>query len=407
MNAAPVPRTWLDVCRAFGRHHGVGDDILDVLRAFRSPQPRGGPPPPPEVEFHGDFEALARGTAPPDPEAIARRLAGEVNRAQAGMFARRVAAVDSIFADLASPAARILQVGLRVRVAAICGAKPPRARRVRALADYYYSQAARLRHGWGPGGGRQLEEMVGQVRWSTVAEGIEHATLDGLAEGMPIHANLLRVDPDRVSITVDDLTEATTGGTPLAFVVASRAVAAISGGYFLYSEDDIEPPSRRHDPVGLLVQDGVVRNPPVFSRGSLLVAPAGEIEIRVVSLRDVPIRIDGRPVDVRGVWNRAVARVGPDEASAAVVGAEVVAVGRRLPVPLNGFVVTEGGGRGAVEVGASVAYGPLRMASGAPVAAAVAGGPTIVREGRSVLEAPPRRRRGRTQRGACTRHDAG
>ena len=387
MAAAHERRTWLDVCGEFGRRHGVNDDTLEALMAFRSPQPRGGPPPPPEAPFDGTFEALEREAVPPDPDAIARQLTAEVNPAQAGVFARRTVAVASILADLGSPDARVLRVGFLVRLAGIHGAGLPRARRVRALADYYYSLAARLRHGWGPDSGRHLEEMVSEIRWSSVEPGIEHATLDGLAEGAPVHANLLRIEPRRARITVDDLTDATTGGTPLAFVVATRAVAAVSGGYFLYSEDDIEPPSRRHDPVGLLMEDGVVLSPPTFSRGSLLIGPAGDVEIRVVSLRDVPIRIDGRPVEPSVVWNRATARVGPDEDSVAVVGPAVVAVGRSLPVPLNGFVATgvDDGGP-AFEVGAAVSYGPPRMASGRPAVAAVAGGPTIVREGRAVLD---------------------
>jgi len=59
------------------------------------------------------------------------------------------------------------------------------------------------------------------------------------------------------------------------------AVAAISGGFFLYSEPDIELPSVRTDPVGLLVSDGSTIGPPVFRRATILqkVREDGDMEI--------------------------------------------------------------------------------------------------------------------------------
>lgn len=381
------PRTWLDCCAAFGHAHDVAPELLEALRAFASPHPRGGPPQPPEPPWDGAFEALERAWS--EPIAIAdltALLAGESEGRQPATFARRTAATEGILRRLGTPAARILRVGLRIRLHGIGAAPAPRLKRIRALADFYYSYAARLLHPQWAAEPHRLGALVRAGAWRTVAAGLEHATLDGLAEGMPVHVNVLRADPAQISVRVRNLTSLTSGGQSFAEAVGPGALAAVSGGFFLYSESDIEPPSRRHDPVGLLLIDGVMRGAPVFRRAALLAAD-GVVGMRHVGLEDVSIRIDGRGAPPARCINRAEADVGPDAPSVAVVDQRIVAVGSRLPVPLNGYVaVPHDGLTPALRVGALVEYGAPRLSDGTPATEGVSGGPLLLADGVPVLD---------------------
>jgi hypothetical protein len=387
MTTADAPPTWLDACARFGSAHGVGHEILDDLRAFAVPWPRGGPPPPPEAPWRGDFASLeAAWPAPLDRGPVGVLLAQEADGEQARLFARRAGAVEDLLARLGSPAARVLRVGLRLRLAGICASPPPRLRRVRALADFYFSLAARLRHPEWAQDGAGWRRLLPGLAWRRVGEGVEHAVLDGRGQDVPVHVNLLRVDPARVSIRAADVSAATRAGTGFAQATGPQALAAISGGYFLYSEDDIVPPSRRHDAVGLLLRDGRVESPPVFARAALLVGPRGEVALRVVRPSEVAVRIAGRSVAVERAWNRAGAWRAPDVEAVAIVGHEVVACGRALPVPLNGFVaVLADGAATRVRAGDPVAYAPPHVGAVQAVTG-IAGGPMLVRAGVPVLD---------------------
>ena len=386
MTTSPTP-TWMDAVRRFAAAHDVPAWVLDDLAAFQTPFPRGGPPAPPEPPFDGTFEDLEEVHAPPlDVAAITLQLSAEAEGVQPEMFARRVAAVERVLDGLGSPSARILRAGLRVRLVGIAGAPPPRLRRVRALADFYYSLAARLRHPEWVENERHLRDRVDTLRWVPVQEGLEHAVIDGLTDGMPVHVNVLRADLTRVHVDVADLQAETRAGRPVEQVVAGRAIAAISGGFFLYSEDDIALPSRRHDPVGLLLSGGVVVNPPVFRRAGLLVGDRG-VALRRLDMRDVVVRVADVPVAIDSFHNRAEGPQGPDRRSIAVVGREVVATGRRLPIPLNGYVAALAAEAGSMDlrVGTTLTYGAPQVAGGA-AHAGICGGPLIVDEGRPVLD---------------------
>jgi len=379
--------TWLDVCVAFARAHEVPAELVEALDAFITPHPRGGPPPAPEPRFDADFDALEREVQPAfGVDGLTERLSGEIGGAQPGVFARRVAAVSEMLRALGTPAARVLRVGLLVRLQGILDAPPPRLPRVRALADYYYSLAARLKHPRWSENDQHLDDMVAAMQWRIVDRGVEHACLDGLADEMPVHVNLLRIDPRLVRITVEDFAPAARAGKNFAEAVGDRAAAAVSGGFFLYSEHDIEPPSAQHDPVGLLLSGGVVLNPPVFRRGGLLVREDGQAQISAVGLQDTAILLDGREVQVEAFWNRAQAEVGPDEETIAVVGDQVVAVGRCLAVPLNGFVARfEPGATAGIVPRMSVGYRSPTV-GGEAATVGIAGGPTLVRAGLPVLD---------------------
>jgi len=87
------------------------------------------------------------------------------------------------------------------------------------------------------------------------------------------------------------------------------------------------------------MHDGCIISPPVFNRSSLLVSSSGDANIERVGLPQVKLQIHRSFVHLDNAINRALADVGPDVPSIAVVGNKLIEIGRRLPVPLNGCVV--------------------------------------------------------------------
>lgn len=193
-------------------------------------------------------------------------LSGELDAAQARMFARRHAAARGLVQRLGLPGLEALLVG---RTAEILRAPGPRGLRVRAVADFVYSQAARLHHQRHTPP-RSIAALAATARWEEVGPGLAHARLTGPGPAGPVHINLLRaaqgVRAQCREVRAED------GG--LAAIVARHgAQAGVSGGFFLYSEPDIRPPLARRQPVGLLVQDGAVVAVPSLHRATLLWDP--------------------------------------------------------------------------------------------------------------------------------------
>ncbi|MEM9461861.1 MAG: phosphodiester glycosidase family protein [Myxococcota bacterium] len=376
--------TWLDAIVQFAQSHDIADSDVELLRCFAGPEPRGGPPPPPEEPWDGDFASLERARLAASLDGIATLL-DEVDPPQAEMFARRLRAVDTAIASLGDDFGRLLRVGLRQRVRSILASPRSRATRIRALADFYFSYVGLHRHRRSGRNGLPLEQMVRWASWRSVQPGIEHARLDGASDLGPIHVNLLRIDPLRTRLEVEDCRDSVQRGEAFTTYVTSQgAVAAISGGFFLYSEPDIEPPSRRFDPVGLLIQRGQVLNPPVFRRGSLLIDAEGGMSIEPVSMLDTEVETEaGHRFRPSAVFNRASRHQGPPGPTAAVVGHEVIAVGPSLPIPLNGFVIPQPEDR-PLAVGDRLRYRAVHGSRG-PVYTGLAGGPMLLHEGQPCL----------------------
>lgn len=361
--------SWFDVVAEHAHEHGC-EEVLEVLGAFTAPYPRGGPPAPPEAPWSGDFDALHRSLVDGGLGEVAAGLVGEVDDAQVQLFLRRAAGADALLAQRDDEAHRVLRAGFRMRLRGILAAPPPRAQRVRALADFYVSASARS--SWSHDG-PSLFEVLSKTRWTRVHRGIEHLSVDGPMREGPVHLHALRIDPTIVELRVADRRDRAT--TSLAAEAADRgAHAAISGGFFLYSEPDIVAPDRRYDPVGLLVVDGEVLQSSHHRRPALLVSDTGAVRLAVPSLRT--LRVGSAGLGVTRWWTRAQARTGPDAPSLAITAGRVVAAGRALPIPLNGFVVEAD---------------PVPL--GTPVVQeidcqqAVAGGPVLVGEGALQMQA--------------------
>ncbi len=384
-------RIWLQACFDFAHAEGIEARYVDALHAFAYPNPRGGPPPPPEPRWSEDFDALEQACCAaaldgPEPHAqLVANLSLEVDAGQAELFARRVAAVERQLVSLADATGRLLRVGLRQRLAGILGAPRPRALRVRALADFYYSFAGRWLHARRSSApAPSLADAAASLTWKPVFDGGELAVIEGVFAGGPVHANLLRLRPAAVRAQVLDCRDAVARRIPFAEHVQSLgALAAISGGFFLYSEPDIALPSRRFDPVGLLVSGGRVLSPPIFARGALLFDAQGRWSIARCEASGVCVSQGEAVAQLADAVTRSTALDGPDVPSVSVAEGQVVAVGRRLPIPLNGFIVPSAA---HWIPGAPVTFSAPLMADATPVHEGVAGGPLLIRGGLPCLD---------------------
>lgn len=344
--------SWQQAC---ARHVAAGDldpGCLTVLEAFGRTA-LAGPA--------GDFdrvEAALLADATTLPERLVAACATEVDAPQAAMFGRRFSAVLETLGRLAAGEARVLRVGLLQRMAEVVVGPGPRALRVRAVADFYASQAGALQ--W-RGRGGSLDGLLAGLVWQDVAPGVRHGLLAGLGDAGPLHVNLLAIQPDQVRLQVVDLR-----GEGSIQALSQGAVAAVSGGFFLYSEPDIPPPSRRHDPVGLVLADGRVESPPCFRRGSLLVGPDG-VALRPLGMGAV--RVAGQPVRW---WSRAHGPRSP-WAGRAVIGSRVQPGLTRVP-PLNGVLLRD------------PVPDPVPWTLAGPWTQGLAGGPMLLQAGVPVLD---------------------
>ena len=100
-------------------------------------------------------------------------------------------------------------------------------------------------------------------------------------------------------------------------------------------------------PFGLMVKDGVVESPPLFSREALLVKEDGTVSVECPTLEDLRIRI-GSWVFVPGENARIYTRpdwfrTPPGKKALVIIGRKVVAVCKgSIPVPASGFVLCPG-----------------------------------------------------------------
>jgi hypothetical protein len=397
--------SWLTLCRSTAMDLGLDLACLDVLEAFRDLRE-------PEPELNTDFQQLetrARMLAPGLAQRITSTLDGEIDHDQAAMFARRFLALTELLGSLAATVgeARILRVGAAQRMAEILGAPPPRALRVRALVDFYTSHAALLHHRQRLGEEEppSIEALASGATWCEAVPGLQHARIEGESELGPVHINLLRATGPRLQALDCRRMARGAGRDFVQQVVRADAMAAISGGFFLYSEADIEPPSRRTDPVGLLLADGRVLSPPVFHRATIAQDDRGGIFVRRMGLAGTTLTWrDGTQTVVAScndlgqlgvlpaAFNRAWGATSPDHggASIAIVGDRVLALRQGpLPIPLAGFVLAlppSEGKRHAHAPGARVATTLAPAPSGRPWHDAVAGGPMLLEGGRTCID---------------------
>jgi len=368
---------WVDTCRQWLLNSGGAPKSADPLLAF------GGPSPGQTGDFVSlEQEALA--LAPHQQERIIALLSEEVDGDQAAMFSRRFRSLVDKLGTRSEPLARVLRVGLIRRTTEILAGPAPIAMRVRAAVDFYYSHTAVLVHSQEGVVLPTPAHLVAGAKWTRVAVGLWHARVAGLSLHGPVQINLLRLTQGQIR-TID----ARQRGSLAEIVQESGAAAGVSGGFFLYSEPEITPPSQRTDPVGLLVSERVLHNPPVFRRASLLQHGDGTWDVDVVGMQHARIGWVGGQITVEAlndpehsgptVFNRAWGRTAPGWGMA-LVGCSIVGVGENLPIPLAGCVIS-------LPRGCHPPCGPVDIAlPGRALVSAIAGGPMLVSAKHPVLE---------------------
>jgi hypothetical protein len=201
-------------------------------------------------------------------------------------------------------------------------------------------------------------------QYNEFAPGFYHATLEGITKDYgPIHINILRINLERSKCRMKCLDARGTTTDLSNLAQEAGAMAAISGGFFLYSEPDIEAPSKRTDPVGLLVSDGNVCLPPVFRRAAIFQRRRrrNDEEERLIGMDKIgmdgvtcvlkvdedcvpqtfELTIDQIHVKCIHRGDAEELNVAENSVGLAIVGSEVVAVSStKLLVPLAGCIIT-------------------------------------------------------------------
>ncbi len=340
-------------------------------------------------------------------------LSEVVDVPQARMFADRIASLLRVLHRMkgrreTAGEARMLSEIVRSRLRHWLDAAPERrVNRVRDIIDFFYSQTVVLENRKrNKGCPRHIRKE--HVRWQTVRKGVASARVEMSLRNGPILAHLLRIDLHKMSLRAVDATGLPADRRTLSSIMKPyNAFEGTSGGFFLYSETDIEPPSRRGDPVGLLVRDGEVRCPPLFNRAALLLDDKGHVHVRRVGLRGTTLEWEGgrvllrtvnrprqSPADIIG-YSRAFGPKTPARCgrTVTVVSGRVTAFGQgETEIPLLGLVVALPEDRIADEL-----YSTLKSAKRVRfqvasqhgeglITQAMAGGPMLVDEGRVVID---------------------
>ncbi len=431
---------WSEACTHFANSHGLPLRMLKLIDSFgspASPQPaEAAPSTPLEAAPSTPSEAASAPPTPPSFDAIERSVtellpdlparvessaSGQVDSAQAAMFARRCSVLCELLDRLASrfPEGRLLRAGFVCRLDELLNSVSPPLR-LRAIIDFYYSHASVLHHvppvrpQRGPeSSGKERSalpapwELAAGVRWVRVTRGLFAGSVEGMSRRGPTRISLLRFDRLRFTYRCIDARSPEGAGIPLEQLAASLgAVAAFSGGFFLYSETDVEPPARRFDPVGLIMTEGTIVAPPIYRRPALVQDAEGRVHLLHLGMKDIDIELPGglmlHPAAVNSraaaarspvVFNRctgSMLRGLPGYVLRFSAGQFVGASLRDAAIPTGGFVVALPPGSEweamarSFEPGAAVRFHLARRPGPVPVHA-MAGGPTLLTGGRPVL----------------------
>ncbi|KAL3794146.1 hypothetical protein HJC23_012853 [Cyclotella cryptica] len=283
--------TWLSVAFDTIQHSThLNDDLYDVLRAFGkddndAPGPANLDPDSLDADVgaaDGTINAISHLQ-----KRIATELLDEIDSDQASMFSRRFVSVSSLLLndeakdDNKVTTDQLLRLALHRRTVQILSTldsvlSKRKALRIRALVDFIWSQSLVLNLKKSSFNDQrptliQLASEQGKKSSSNeFSPGFYHSTTEGTTSDFgPVHINILRINLKSSSCRMKCIDARNTSTDLSTLAEKMGAVAAISGGFFLYSEPDIALPSKRTDPVGLLVTDGEVLGPPVFRRAAI------------------------------------------------------------------------------------------------------------------------------------------
>ena len=399
---------WLDACGKFGTAQRLDTTLLSVLSAFPQKTRTHAVL---EVRSFKELEAMVPRLQGAIETRLESHLTTEVDGQQASMFARRYQAVQDMLEKLAprDPGARALRAGFACRMTEMMESSPT-ALRVRAIIDFYFSQAAIRHHRLqnpAVAATPTLRGLVEQTRWQKIQRGLFHRLVSGMTQKGPVNLNALRFDRGRFDFLAVDYRTAVTAGVPFAqSILEAGGAAGFSGGYFLYSEPNIEAPAARYDPVGLLVSGGQVLNPPIYSRPAFMQDDEGRVHIATIGLKGLMLRWpDGVHFRIGGTnaarrinampvaFNRADRTQTPlhEGHILTIIAQQLTAVqrGGQVAIPVGGFVVTLPATPEWDELGSALAV-DTRVTFELPslpgirgVSSAIAGGPTLLEGGRT------------------------
>jgi len=238
-----------------------------------------------------------------------------------------------------------------------------------------------------------------KIKWRKIDKGLFLGYRETILRHGPVVVNLLKINPARREITTIDSSGLNKKERTLRRLCKKfAAIAGTSGGFSLFSESNIEPPGKREVPVGLIVTDGIVVNPPVFNRSAILIDDETHVFIKQIGMKGVSVeagvaRFTARKVNreigkgeigvFTTVWGDYSPEIGAMHFS--VIGRRVAAVSqKKLRIPINGFaVVVNPGGAPLglferIEKGDPVNYKLPEIKGMGKVISAMAGGPALL-----------------------------
>ena len=283
------------------------------------------------------------------PSAIIEILSCEIDVEQSSLFSRRFSSVVTLLQNQKDDE---LLTGLVIRTNEILRTRrSPRALRVRAVADFYYTQAAINHHKDSPHPPSSYAQLIESSPPFTEVykNSVFHKKVVGLTSLGPINVNVLKIKSNNKEVKLRMVdTKKMASSTTLENI--EGAVASVSGGFFLYSEENILPPSHRTDPVGFLMSDGIVSNPPCLKRATLTTTTSSLFNIERIGMIGMKFSFDGvESFTVDGQTIRTYNRANGEEVmrsegkiSIAVVGNSIVEVSclkETVAIPLAGLVI--------------------------------------------------------------------
>ncbi len=386
--------SWIEACSQQLRGHRLTDFIVETLQCFDAPFPRSDTPLSVEPQVGHSLQSFSAQHASAFEELAQGSWQDDVDPAVAGLFERRLRSVDALLADLPeAPVSEALRLGLRVRMRQIMQRGIWPAIRLRALADFYYSRAVLLMHNIEVLDTELLRKQASLSVWHPVSkEGIRQEGLwethhESSVVWGPQHIRALKIDLRRYRLVTFDLRDESGDHDALAARLERlNAIAGSSGGFFLYSEPDIEAPSAQYDPVGMILDHQNISYPPIEPRAALLFANS-RVELRRIGLADVELYWQERKLDLSSAIHRSISSIGPASRCVAIVGATVFAVGHDLTVPLNGFLLPwpEHDGRPPA-VGTVLRWKGPRMKNGESAQEGLSGGPLLLEDGEPCID---------------------
>jgi len=373
---ATTSSSWLLLAlQSIQQNSHLNNELCDVLRAFgKSDDDAPGP---------CNLDPNADGsTVDALQHRIATELLTEIDANQAQMFGRRFASVSTLLQEnyieknnqQSVTTKQLLCLALHRRTVQILTTTDPvlsqrKALRIRALVDFIWSQSLVLDLRDDPQNNHlTLTELVHKhelhsctsTQYNEFAPGFYHATFDDVSSDFGLlHINILRININNVQMKCLDARKKCTDLSTLA--KNEGALCAISGGFFLYSEPDIKLPSKRTDPIALLIEDkDEICNPPVFQRSSIFQKENGSIGLDKIGMEGVTctflLESDQEDVSMHlkltiGQDNvRCVHRgdaedvvIQEDECAFQIIGRAIthlcLSPTKKFPVPLAGFVL--------------------------------------------------------------------